>query len=180
MTLSEVLTVLHGRGLDVLVILMALPFCTPIPLPGLSTPFGLALMFLGLRIALRQRPWLPRRLLMREIPHKTLTRIIEAALTVSSRLERILHPRLQFFKHWTSFIFLNGLMIMSSAFILLLPIPVPFTNTFPALSIVLLAAGMIEEDGAAILAGYILAGGAWAYIFFLWWMGKVGIGWLGF
>jgi hypothetical protein len=117
---------------------------------------------------------------MREIPYKTLTRTIEVSLAVSSRLERILHPRLQFFKHWTSFTFINGLMIMSSAFILLLPIPIPFTNTFPALSIVLLAAGMIEEDGAAILAGYILAAGAWTYIFFLWWMGKVGMGWLGF
>jgi len=55
-TIGKVVEILRGRGLDVLVILLALPFCTPIPLPGLSTPFGLVLMFLGLRIAFRNWP----------------------------------------------------------------------------------------------------------------------------
>ena len=41
-TLREVLYVLGGRGYLLLVLLLALPFITPIPLPGLSTPFGLA------------------------------------------------------------------------------------------------------------------------------------------
>jgi hypothetical protein len=45
--------------MDVLVIILVLPFCQPIPLPGFSTPFGIALMIFGFRIALRQRPWLP-------------------------------------------------------------------------------------------------------------------------
>ena len=44
-TIGKVVEILRGRGLDVLVIVLALPFCTPIPLPGLSTPFGLVLMF---------------------------------------------------------------------------------------------------------------------------------------
>jgi hypothetical protein len=32
--IGKVMETLRGRGLDVLVILLALPFCTPIPLPG--------------------------------------------------------------------------------------------------------------------------------------------------
>jgi hypothetical protein len=38
----------------------AFPFCTPIPLPGFSLPFGLVIAIIGLRLALGQKPWLPR------------------------------------------------------------------------------------------------------------------------
>ena len=62
-TLREIIEILHGRGFDVLIIVLAAPFLTPIPLPGLSTPFGLILMFFGVRIALRKHPWLPRKFL---------------------------------------------------------------------------------------------------------------------
>ena len=172
--------ILRGRGLDVLVIVLALPFCTPIPLPGLSTPFGLVLMFFGLRIAFRKRPWLPRRLLEVEIPYPTLSKIINAGLAISTRLEKLLHPRLQFLKDWVSFSSLNGLAILLSAFVLSLPLPVPFTNALPAWSIVLMAAGMMEGDGAVILAGYLMSGLTWVYLASLVWVGEVGLTWMGF
>ena len=37
-TMREVMSLLHGRGFVLLIMLLALPFCTPVPLPGLSTP----------------------------------------------------------------------------------------------------------------------------------------------
>lgn len=184
MTLQEVIEILHGRGFNIILILMALPFCTPIPLPGLSTPFGFALMIFGLRIVVRKRPWLPEKLLTRKIPYATLNRIIGAALRAAYYLEKILHPRLRFFHRWNSFGVLNGLIITSNAFLLMLPLPIPFTNTLPALSILLIAAGMMEEDGAAIVGGYLTAVATWVYFVFLWWAGKAGIEigahWLGF
>lgn len=173
-TLQRIIEVLHGRGLNILVFLLALPFCVPIPLPGFSTLFGAALMFLGLRISLRQHPWLPKRLLQREIPYSTLTKFIRAALPVTTRLEKVIHPRLKFFNRWATFTALNGLIITSSAFLLTLPIPVPFTNTLPALSIVLTAAGMIEEDGAVIVTGYLMAGISYIYVLSLGFVGKMG------
>src|SRR5688500_13635077 len=62
-TLREVLGLLHGRGYVLLIMLLALPFCTPVPLPGLSTPFGLIITIVGARIAFGAKPWLPARLL---------------------------------------------------------------------------------------------------------------------
>ncbi|MEO7599781.1 MAG: exopolysaccharide biosynthesis protein, partial [Opitutus sp.] len=62
-TLREVMAVLHGRGYVLFVMLLALPFSTPIPIPGLSTPFGLVIALIGVRLALGQKPWLPARLL---------------------------------------------------------------------------------------------------------------------
>ncbi len=179
LALRQIIEILHGRGFDVLVIVLVLPFCQPIPLPGLSTPFGLALMFFGLRIALRQRPWLPNWLLRREISHDTLTKIIHGAVAVAKRLEKLIHPRLRFMKHWWSFNAINGLAIASSSFLLMLPLPIPFSNTIPAWSILLVALGMMEEDGAVITLGYLMAGAAWTYLASLWLLGEAGLNRLG-
>ncbi len=179
LSLRQIVEVLRGRGLDVLVIMLVLPFCQPIPLPGLSTPFGLALMLFGFRIALRQRPWLPDSLMRREISYATLAKMVTTAIAVAKRLEKVIHPRLRFVKHWWSFNALNGLAIASSAFLLMLPLPIPFSNTIPAWSILLMALGMMEEDGAVIVLGYLMAGAAWTYLVFLWMLGEAGIEKLG-
>jgi len=46
-----------------------------------------------------------------------------------------------------------GAIIMKSGLLLLLPLPIPLTNSFPALTIVLIAAGALERDGLFFLAG---------------------------
>src|SRR5215210_7264423 len=71
-TLREVLDVTHGRAYTLLLILLALPFCTPIPLPGFSTPFGLLIALIGARLALLQEPWLPERVLNKPLSRKFL------------------------------------------------------------------------------------------------------------
>ena len=38
---------------------------------------------------------------------------------------------------------------------MLLPLPIPLTNTFPALTIVLLSAAALERDGLAFLLGTV-------------------------
>lgn len=48
---------------------------------------------------------------------------------------------------------MSGAFIMVSGLLLLLPVPVPFTNTLPALTVILLAAGAMERDGVFFLAG---------------------------
>jgi len=183
-TLAEIIQILRGRGFDVLMVLLALPFCTPIPLPGLSVPFGIVLTLFGARIALRKKPWLPQRLLNKEIPAPTLEKILSTSLKVARGMEKVLHPRLRFFKQWPSFAVVNGLVITLAGMLLALPLPpLPFANGLPALAIVLVAAGMLEEDGAAIFGGYLVAGLAWAYIAFIFIFGKAGfdrlLQWLG-
>jgi len=185
LTLAEIIHILRGRGFDVLMVLLALPFCTPIPLPGLSVPFGVVLTLFGARIALRKRPWLPQRLLNKKIPAPVLERMISTSLKVARGMEKVLHPRLRFFKRWPSFSVVNGLVIALAGLLLALPLPpLPFANGLPALAVVMVAAGMIEEDGAVIFGGYLVAALAWAYIAFIFWFGKAGfdrlLQWIGF
>ena len=151
--LSELLAATQGRGFDVLLLLIALPFFMPIPLPGLSTPFGLVVLVIGARLALGRRPWLPEKFLRRELPPQFIARVLGTASRAVRCMEVLLRPRLDFLhEHWV-YRRVAGTLIMVSGLLLLLPLPIPLTNSFPALTVVLLTAGAIERDGLFFLAG---------------------------
>ena len=67
LTIREMVEILHGRGLQFVVILLCLPFLAPVTVPGISIPFGLAIALCGLRIAFGHKPWLPAFILDRSI-----------------------------------------------------------------------------------------------------------------
>ena len=152
-TLWGILVATQGRGFDLLLVLICLPFLTPIPMIGLSTPFGLVVFLIGARLALGRQPWLPRRLLEQELPRGFITKLLSAATRVVRWLEVLLRPRLDFLHEQRVYRRVAGTLIMLSGLLLLLPLPIPLTNSFPALTVVLLAAGAMERDGLFFLAG---------------------------
>jgi len=151
--LREVLEVMRGRGYTMLLILLTFPFCTPIPLPGFSAPFGLVVAFIGLRLALLQKPWLPNWLLDKKLPARFFPRMLLATRRLASWLERFLKPRLRRVLNWRPVQHLMGVMILSCGILMMLPFPIPFSNGLPALAVLLLAAALLEEDGYVAIAG---------------------------
>ena len=162
-TLGEIITLMHQRSYSFLLLLIALPFCTPVPLPGLSTPFGLVIAFIGLRIACGLRPWLPDRLLRVTLPAKLLPRMFRASEKPVRWLERFLRPTFGVLVDGGVFRRLHGVMICICGLLLLLPLPIPFTNMIPAIAIVLLACAMMEGDGRFSIAGAVFFAAALAY-----------------
>ena len=154
-TLREVMAVLHGRGFDLLVMLLALPFATPIPLPGLSTPFGLVIALIGVRLALGQKPWLPQRLLDTQLSPRFFVKVFAAARKILRGFEYFLRPRLLWLTGSPRLLQLHAVPIVLCAVMLLLPLPIPFSNILPAFSILLISAGLLERDGGFILSGYV-------------------------
>ena len=154
-TLREVMLLLHGRGYVLLVMLLALPFCQPIPLPGLSTPLGLIIAIVCTRLALGHKPWLPARLLdMRLSPH-IFAKVFALTQKIVMWLERFLKPRMLWLSGSPRLEQLHAVPIVICALLLLLPAPIPFSNVIPAWGILLLAGGMLERDGRAIAGGYL-------------------------
>jgi hypothetical protein len=151
--LSEILAATQGRGFNLLLLLIGLPFLTPIPLPGFSTPFGFVVLLIGARLALGRRPWLPKKILQRELPARFIARLLGAASRIVRWLEVLLRPRLDFLHEQWIYRRIAGTLIMLSGLLLLLPLPIPLSNSFPALTVVLLAAGAMERDGLSFLAG---------------------------
>lgn len=155
-TLREVIYTLRGRAYTLLLLLLALPFITPIPLPGLSTPFGLAIAFIALRLTLGQRPWLPKKLQRKELPPGFFARVFAVAAKVLAFLEKFLRPRWPVLTGHAGLLQVHAFFILVSAIVLLAPLPIPFTNSFPAWVIVLMAGGLLERDGLFVLLGYVV------------------------
>ncbi len=154
-TLREVIGILHGRGYVLLVMLLALPFCTPVPLPGLSTPLGLVIALIGVRLSLGEKPWLPARLLDTRLPPATFRKVFALTRKLVLGFEKLLRPRLLWVTASARLERLHAVPIVICAALLLLPLPVPFSNTIPAWAVLLIAGGLLERDGVFILAGYI-------------------------
>lgn len=155
-TLREVMAVMHGRGYVLLVMMLALPFSTPIPLPGLSTPFGLVIALIGARLALGQKPWLPARLLDTRLSPKFFAKVFAAARKVLRGFEYLARPRMLWLTRSLGMQRAHAVPILINALLLLLPLPVPMSNILPAFSILLLSAGLLERDGLFILTGYFV------------------------
>ncbi|HVU34825.1 MAG TPA: exopolysaccharide biosynthesis protein [Opitutaceae bacterium] len=165
--MSDLLSSTCGRGYGLLLLVISLPFITPIPLPGLSTPFGLVVLVVGTRLALGRRPWLPKRLLQHRLPPQFFGRMLAAAAAVVRSLEHVTRPRLDFLHDGYVYQRIAGGLIAVAGLLLLLPIPIPFTNSAPALTVVLLSAGSIERDGLFLILGllaFLLALGYFALL----------------
>lgn len=153
--LGELIDVLQLRGYDAVLIFLAFPFVTPVPLPGVSAPFGLVIALLGLRMALARRPWVSERLKAHELPARLLPKLLLVSSRMFGRLEKLMKPRLFYPEYPAAFQRVSGVIILLCGLLLLLPLPVPFSNAFPALTIILLAAAGLERDGAVFLAGCV-------------------------
>jgi hypothetical protein len=168
MTLGELMDTLGARVSALLMLVCALPFCAPITIPGLSTPFGIVIAVLAARYAAGLPPWLPRRLGAVALPPRIVGRVLEGGGRVVEWFERRLRPRW----HWVADapwkLRLHAIVILFAALLLMLPLPPfpPFTNTLPALTVVLLTMSSLERDGAAILVGHTLFVGTLGYFAF--------------
>ena len=155
-TLREIISVTHARAYTLLLVLLSLPFCLPVPIPGLSTAFGVIIALIGLRLSLRAEPWLPAVLLDAKVPSAKVALLLRASRKVARGLEVLLRPRLCFLVDFAVLHHFYGAMIFISGLLLLLPLPIPFSNLIPALSVIFLAAALIERDGIFIIIGTVM------------------------
>lgn len=167
-SLNEVFLRTEGRGLFLFIILLCLPFVTPISIPGISNVFGVILMVLGLRMAFGLPPCLPPFVGNRPLP-PGFQKVLRASAKVVRFLERWARPRRDAWLGRPVARFGNGVLLALMAFLLALPLPplIPFSNTLPAYAILFLALSMMEEDGVLIRLAYLLAVATCGYFYFL-------------
>jgi hypothetical protein len=163
LTFAELKQALKGRGPAMLLILLALPFCF-FPIPGLSTPFGIAICLIGACLVIGCEPWLPRFIMRRRLSPTRLTQLLTGAVKMARQLEKFVRPRLAFLHTGPGMLQLIGLAIVIAGLGLMLPLPIPFSNHLPAWAVVLLAIGMMEKDGLCVLLGHLTAIFAWLFI----------------
>jgi hypothetical protein len=148
-SIGEITEGLGDRGFGILLCLWALP--NLIPIPGISTPFGLLIaMTAGQMVLGHHQPWLPRSILKRSVARSEVRRIMEQARPYIERLERYSRPRFEIMRRGLVERLL-GLFVVTLGIVLALPIW--GGNLLPAIAVAIIGIGLMEQDGIAVLAG---------------------------
>ena len=163
LTLGELKRALRGRGSAMLLVLLALPFCF-VAIPGLSIPFGIAICCIGARMMIGREPWLPRSILHRRLSTARSHQLLTSAIKLARMLESFVRPRLGFLHAGPIMPRVAGLGIVIASLGLMLPLPIPFSNSIPAWAVALLAIGTMEKDGLCVLLGYLTVVATWVFI----------------
>lgn len=151
--LGDLVALLGDRAFGALLLILSIP--NVLPVPGLSTATGVPMLLIGAQMAAgRPQPWLPRRVAAVTMDRERFLAVMQRARPWLRRIEHRLAERLPALTSPPAERLL-GLAVAILAGVLALPIV--FGNQPPAFAIALIALGLIERDGAFVLAG-LLAG----------------------
>ena len=154
-TLRAIIGYVGEQGLLVLCALLTLPFLLPVSIPGVSTVFGLGIVLLGAGIFTKRTPWLPKRIMDRPVDAENLVSALKKGREFVAKVERVIRPRIPVLTGSAVMARFNGLAVVAGGVLLMIPLGlVPFSNTLPALAILLLCIGVSQRDGLFVLAGY--------------------------
>lgn len=160
-TLFDILQLAGERTFGFLFVLLALPSALPVPAPGYSIPFGVVLLVLAVQLVVgRRQPWFPKGWQQRGFALGQVQRVVKAGLPWLRRIELLSRPRLTYICCSVA-----GRVVIGGAIALMaisMMIPIPGTNTLPAIGILVTGFGLLDDDGAISLAGVVLCvmGGA--------------------
>ena len=155
LTVGDIVAVLRDRAFAVLVVLLGLPNCLPMP-PPIPLVCGLLLVLVAVQIIVgRPAPWLPRSLPHRSIPRADVERAVLRAAPIFRRLERISRPRMTMLETAIAVRVIGAvLLVLAIGIIFALP---PIVGQIPlGIAVCLLGLGLVERDGLVILGGLLI------------------------
>lgn len=163
---AKVLDKIDAKSFGFLIIILSLPIALPFTPPGMSTPFGLVLILIAWQMIKGQEyPWFPEKMLHVEIDTDKNKKFINLLIRISKFFERFLRPRFRFIYTGKLSQLWIGVLVLLCAIVMCIPIPT--TNSLPAVATTLLGLGLLEEDGVFGLLGVITAILAIVYAIFL-------------
>jgi hypothetical protein len=151
---DDILVALSERSFGALLILFSALNLLPLP-PGSSTVFGIPLVLLSIQMLIGlEKPWLPAFLRRKSMRIETYRSGIARLESVLARFERLARPR-----YWLvpQIIVERVVSIVALLMSLIVILPIPLINQIPALSIILLAIGLGEQDGVWLGTGFLVA-----------------------
>lgn len=147
---GTLLEALKDRSFGIIIILFALPNAI---LP-VAWVLGTPILLFSIQMMLGwQKPWLPAILRRPRLGRETFTRLMDYVSRYLAIIEAWLKPR------WT-WLTTERMERVIGAYLtfltVVLLVPVPFGNALPSFGIAIIAAGLLERDGAAIVVGSLL------------------------
>ena len=154
LTVREIMAILQDRAFALLVVLLGLPNCLPMP-PPIPLVCGLLLALVAIQIVFgREAPWLPRQLLNRSVARTDVERAVGRAVPAFRRLERISRPRMTFLDTPFTMRLMGAVILILSLGLLFAP---PFVGQIPlGLAVCLVGLGLVERDGLVVVGGLVV------------------------
>jgi len=154
LTLDEFLTGLQGRSYAFAIMALNVPNVIPTGIPWLSTITGVPMLLLLVQFfAGRPVASLPGFIGRRGLHRGKLQTFLGRARRFIQWLERTVHVRHEW---WVSGLPRRLLLIAWSLNMLVLALPIPFDNLFPAYAILFFCLALIEDDGVMAMLGWLL------------------------
>ena len=155
LTVETIFANLGDKSFALLVFILGLPNSVPMPPPialvCAFVLFGVAVqMFFG-----RKTPWAPRFLLSKSVDRAAVRKAVDKATPYIEWLERWTRPRMQWFGANVGRVLIGLLLAFLSIGLLA---AAPFIGQIPwGIAVCLVGLGLVERDGALIVAGMIPA-----------------------
>lgn len=149
---GEIVKLLESRGFGSLFMAPALIALLPTgAIPGIPSICGIAIFLIAIQILLgNKHPWIPEKFRKITFKREKLVSAIEKIEPVTKKLDQWFKPRLSILTEG----FAKRLIALLCAIVGLSMIPlevIPFAAALPALAVILLAIGLITNDGVVIL-----------------------------
>ena len=154
LSVGEIVYTLGPQAFALLVFVLGLPNCLPMPPPipflcGLLLAVVAIQMIIGLEV-----PWLPGRLLRRSVLRADVKRAVEQALPRLRSLERLSRARLTLFGSSIGMRIIGAIVFVIALGLL---VAAPLIGQIPlGLAACLVGLGLVERDGAIVLGGVLL------------------------
>lgn len=149
----DILAILSERSFAILVVLLGLPNCLPMP-PPIPTVSSLLLIMIAVQMLVRRpEPWFPGVILRGSVARRDVLRAVKRALPIVSVLERWSRPRLIIFDRRTGSL-LGAVLLLTMSIGMLLA--APLVGQLPyGLAVCLFGLGQIERDGVLVLSSMV-------------------------
>jgi hypothetical protein len=161
LSLGEVLDTIGEASYSLICIVLTLPFLQPISLGPLATVGGLSFAALGWQwLRGHASPMLPQRLRAAELNAKTWDILLGVCMKILRFCQRFTRPRLQAWVSGERGRLLAGWIIILSGLLMAVPFfGLPFNNLLPALAILFVCIGELEDDGLMVFIslGWLIA-----------------------
>ncbi|MBL8627531.1 MAG: exopolysaccharide biosynthesis protein [Myxococcales bacterium] len=154
LTIAEILDATASAGFGFVIALLAL---TAIPFVGMSTPFGVAIVFVGAQLLIgRTRPWLPARIRRVALSAAALTRIARWLRRATGWMSHLVRERGGALTAGPALAMVGlGLVILGAG--LALPLPIPGSNLVFIVPVLIYGIGLLEKDGLLMVIGHVMA-----------------------
>lgn len=171
-TIQQIVSGLGSTSFGTSLMVFSIPELAPIPIPGLSAVVAIPEIVISAQMIMgSDEIRLPKSLLKRSIPRKAFAAAVKAILPFLEKAEKAVKPRWSWVTTRPAKRFLGAFILLLSA---LMAMPIPTTNTPPAIAIFIIGLGLVERDGKMLalgiligLAAIALVGGAFLGLFAL-------------